>query len=102
MYDLLERLQMMEFRKGDIFNENAEALVNPVNCVGIMGRGLALQFKKAMAPLTFNQPTYGFIASAIMTISRWTPFWSAALMSLRFYRIIFPRKPPDLMLSSII
>jgi O-acetyl-ADP-ribose deacetylase (regulator of RNase III) len=33
--------------KGDILNSTAEALVNPVNCVGIMGRGLALQFRRA-------------------------------------------------------
>lgn len=29
----------------DIFNSSAQALVNPVNCVGVMGKGLALQFK---------------------------------------------------------
>lgn len=38
---------MIEFKTGDIFAEDVEALVNPVNCVGIMGRGIALQFKKA-------------------------------------------------------
>lgn len=32
---------------GNLLDSGAEALVNPVNCVGIMGRGLALQFKKA-------------------------------------------------------
>ena len=26
---------------------DAEALVNTVNCVGVMGKGIALQFKKA-------------------------------------------------------
>jgi len=36
---------MIEFRKGDIFTQNTEAIVNPVNCVGVMGKGLALQFK---------------------------------------------------------
>lgn len=36
---------MMEFKTGDILQANAEALVNTVNCVGIMGRGIALQFK---------------------------------------------------------
>ncbi len=36
---------MIEFRTGDILQANAEALVNTVNCVGIMGRGVALQFK---------------------------------------------------------
>ncbi len=37
---------MIEHKRGDIFTEDAEALVNSVNCVGIMGRGIALQFKK--------------------------------------------------------
>ena len=32
---------------GDILKADAEAIVNTVNCVGIMGRGIALQFKKA-------------------------------------------------------
>lgn len=32
---------------GSIFESNAQAWVNPVNCVGIMGKGLALEFKKA-------------------------------------------------------
>lgn len=38
---------MIEMMKGDILSDDAEALVNTVNCVGIMGRGIALQFKKA-------------------------------------------------------
>jgi O-acetyl-ADP-ribose deacetylase (regulator of RNase III) len=38
---------MIEFKTGDILKEDAEALVNTVNCVGFMGRGVALQFKKA-------------------------------------------------------
>ena len=38
---------MIEFKTGDIFSEDAEALVNTVNCVGVMGRGVALQFKRA-------------------------------------------------------
>ena len=36
---------MIEYKVGDIFGEDVEALVNSVNCVGIMGRGIALQFK---------------------------------------------------------
>ena len=31
---------------GDIFKSNMQTLVNTVNCVGIMGKGLALEFKK--------------------------------------------------------
>jgi O-acetyl-ADP-ribose deacetylase (regulator of RNase III) len=32
---------------GDILTADAEALVNPVNTVGVMGAGLALQFKRS-------------------------------------------------------
>ena len=32
---------------GDILASGADALVNPVNCVGVMGKGLALGFKRA-------------------------------------------------------
>ena len=38
---------MIEYRTGDILQAEAEALVNTVNCVGVMGRGIALQFKNA-------------------------------------------------------
>lgn len=36
---------MVEFRKGSLFDDGCDALVNTVNCVGVMGRGVALQFK---------------------------------------------------------
>lgn len=37
---------MTTIKTGNMFSESAEALVNTVNCVGVMGRGVALQFKK--------------------------------------------------------
>jgi O-acetyl-ADP-ribose deacetylase (regulator of RNase III) len=37
---------MITFKQGDLFQDRAQALVNPVNCVGIMGKGIALQFKE--------------------------------------------------------
>lgn len=37
---------MIEFVKGDLFESGCEALVNACNTVGVMGAGLALQFKK--------------------------------------------------------
>ncbi|MBP86247.1 MAG: Appr-1-p processing protein [Planctomycetaceae bacterium] len=37
---------MIELTKGDILKADAQALVNTVNCVGVMGRGIAAQFKK--------------------------------------------------------
>jgi O-acetyl-ADP-ribose deacetylase (regulator of RNase III) len=38
---------MIELTRGNILTTDAEALVNTVNCVGVMGKGIALQFKKA-------------------------------------------------------
>ena len=38
---------MIEYKTGDILAADTEALVNTVNCVGVMGRGIALQFKNA-------------------------------------------------------
>jgi O-acetyl-ADP-ribose deacetylase (regulator of RNase III) len=38
---------MINYRIGDILKDESEALVNTVNCVGVMGRGIALQFKDA-------------------------------------------------------
>lgn len=38
---------VIEYTQGDILQADAEALVNTVNCVGVMGRGIALQFKTA-------------------------------------------------------
>jgi O-acetyl-ADP-ribose deacetylase (regulator of RNase III) len=46
-------MAMIEFRTGDILTADAEAIVNTVNCVGIMGRGIALQFKNAF-PANFK------------------------------------------------
>ena len=37
---------MIHFKTGDLLAEEAEALVNTVNCVGVMGKGIALDFKK--------------------------------------------------------
>ena len=37
---------MIEFTKGNLFEANVEALVNTVNTVGVMGKGLALQFSR--------------------------------------------------------
>ena len=38
---------MIELKQGDILKADVEVLVNTVNCVGVMGRGIALQFRKA-------------------------------------------------------
>lgn len=38
---------MIRFERGDILAADVEALVNTVNMVGVMGRGIALQVKMA-------------------------------------------------------
>ena len=37
---------MISTRTGSLFDSGAEALVNPVNCQGAAGRGLALEFRQ--------------------------------------------------------
>ncbi|MBC8507196.1 MAG: macro domain-containing protein [Chloroflexi bacterium] len=38
---------MINFTKGNLLKADVEAIVNTVNCVGVMGKGIALQFKQA-------------------------------------------------------
>ena len=38
---------MIEIAKGNLLEARVEALVNTVNTVGVMGKGIALQFKEA-------------------------------------------------------
>lgn len=40
-------MSLLELRKGNLLQADAEALVNTVNTVGVMGKGIALQFRKA-------------------------------------------------------
>ena len=45
---------MLHFVHGDIFKSQMQVITNPVNCVGVMGKGLALAFKNAY-PLHFKE-----------------------------------------------
>jgi len=38
--------EQVEVIKGDLFESKAQTLVNTINCVGVMGKGLALEFKR--------------------------------------------------------
>jgi len=38
---------MIIHTQGDLLRDDSEAIVNAVNCVGVMGRGIALQFRNA-------------------------------------------------------
>jgi O-acetyl-ADP-ribose deacetylase (regulator of RNase III) len=37
---------MIQFIHGNLFDTRADILINPVNCVGVMGNGIALEFKR--------------------------------------------------------
>src|SRR6516164_3551084 len=39
-------LAMISIKIGNLFDSEAQTLVNAVNCVGVMGKGIALEFKK--------------------------------------------------------
>ena len=45
---------MIEFTEGNLLNSNAEALVDTVNTVGVMGKGIALMFKDSL-PENFKE-----------------------------------------------
>jgi O-acetyl-ADP-ribose deacetylase (regulator of RNase III) len=36
---------MLTIIQGNLFDSNAQTIVNAVNCVGVMGKGIALEFK---------------------------------------------------------
>jgi O-acetyl-ADP-ribose deacetylase (regulator of RNase III) len=36
---------MITFKSGDMFDGSYDVMVNTVNCVGVMGKGVALEFK---------------------------------------------------------
>ena len=40
------RKNVLEFTKGNLFEADVEALVNTVNTVGVMGKGIGLQFSR--------------------------------------------------------
>lgn len=42
------------FVEGNLFDSKAQTIVNPVNCVGVMGKGIALEFKKRY-PLMYEE-----------------------------------------------
>ena len=80
---------MITYKTGDILAEAAEALVNTVNCVGVMGRGVALQFKRA-----FSENFKAYAAQCKrdeMRPGRVFVFETGAMVSPR-YIINFPTK----------
>lgn len=80
---------MIEYKTGDILSEDVEAFVNTVNCVGIMGRGIALQFKNAF-PENFKYYATACKRNEVRP-GRMLVFETGQLMNPR-YIINFPTK----------
>ena len=45
---------MIKFIKGNIFSSSCQTIVNTVNCFGVMGAGIALEFRMRY-PKMFNE-----------------------------------------------
>ena len=45
---------MIRYVKGNIFNSQMETIVNQINCVGVMGKGLALEYKRRYPTLFYH------------------------------------------------
>jgi len=80
---------MIKFVSGDILNAKVDALVNTVNTAGVMGKGLALQFKKAF-PANFKAYEAAAKAGEVET-GRMFVFDAGGIVPPR-YIINFPTK----------
>ena len=82
-------VSMVEFVDGDLLGAEVEALVNPVNTAGVMGKGLALQFKKVYPA---NFAAYAAAAKrGELVVGRVFVFETSGLRNPRFI-INFPTK----------
>ena len=45
---------MITLKEGNIFDSKLKTLVNPINCVGVMGKGLSLAFKQKFPQMFIN------------------------------------------------
>lgn len=80
---------MIQRTKGNLLEADAEALVNTVNCVGVMGKGIALQFKRAF-PENFKEYRFACTAGQVVLGHMFTHATSS--LSNPKYIINFPTK----------
>ncbi len=95
---IINDVNMIKYITGNILDSNAQALVNTVNTVGVMGKGIALQFKKAY-PNNFKAykqaSQKGEIAVGKMFISRDSNVSSGEKMIINFPTKTDWRKPSE-------
>ncbi|MBD1394226.1 macro domain-containing protein [Mucilaginibacter sp. ZB1P21] len=80
----------MKFVTGDLLKSEAEALVNTVNTVGVMGKGIALQFKEAFP---YNNKVYmEACKNKALAPGVLLPVWDSNLLYGKKLIINFPTK----------
>lgn len=80
---------MIQYKTGNLLNDSAEALINTVNTVGVMGKGIALQFKQAY-PQMFQEYVKAYKESKL-EIGKMHIYQSDELVGPK-YIINFPTK----------
>ncbi|MBK8624009.1 MAG: macro domain-containing protein [Saprospiraceae bacterium] len=81
---------MITFTTGDMMQSDAVALVNTVNTVGVMGKGIALQFKEAFK---YNNKVYlDACKNKTLVPGKLVAVWDENLQSGRKFIINFPTK----------
>jgi O-acetyl-ADP-ribose deacetylase (regulator of RNase III)/uncharacterized protein YwgA len=80
---------MITYQQGNILHDQSDAIINTVNTVGVMGKGLALQFKKAF-PDNFKEYKKACDDKSMVT-GKVLPV-SLNSMSPPFFIINFPTK----------
>ncbi|WP_329107718.1 macro domain-containing protein [Micromonospora sp. NBC_01699] len=80
---------MIVISHGNLLTADAEALVNTVNTVGVMGKGIALQFKRAYPP---NYAAYRMACAAGQVKLGEMFVFDSGRLGLRRYVINFPTK----------
>lgn len=80
---------MIQIQRGNLLEADVEALVNTVNCVGVMGKGIALQFKQAF-PENFREYVKACRQKQVVPGKMFT-FQTGTLLNPK-YLINFPTK----------
>ena len=80
---------MITYQTGNILHDQADAIINTVNTVGVMGKGLALQFKKAFPD---NFKVYKKACDEQSLVTGQVLSVSLNSMNAPFYIINFPTK----------
>lgn len=76
---------MIEYIEGDIFESPAQVIVNTVNTVGVMGKGLALSFKQRYPNMFYRYKT--ICEKHLLTVGKLMLFYEAD-----HWLLLFPTK----------